>query len=74
MADKKACEDINECTEEAGVCSQECVNTEGSFFCKCDHLFYEREPDQKTCKRIDTIEPWIIFTNKVKKGLNSPYF
>ena len=67
MADKKACEDVNECTEEAGVCSQECVNTEGSFFCKCDLLSYEREPDQKTCKRIDTIDPWIIFTNKVNE-------
>jgi len=65
MADKKACEDVNECNEVAGVCSQECVNTEGSFFCKCDPRFYEREPDGKTCKRKDSIQPYLIFTNKV---------
>ena len=66
MADKKACEDANECDEIAGVCSQECVNTEGSYFCKCDPRFYEREPDGKTCKRKDNIQPYLIFTNKVR--------
>ena len=65
MPDRKACEDVNECNEVAGVCSQECVNTEGSFFCKCDPKYYEREPDGKTCKRKDSIQPFLIFTNKV---------
>ena len=68
MADKKACEDANECNDVPGACSQECVNTEGSFFCKCDPRYYEREPDGKTCKRKDSIQPYLIFTNKVKSN------
>ena len=74
MPDRKACEDINECNEVAGVCSQQCVNTEGSFFCKCDPKFYEREPDGKTCKRKDNIQPFLIFTNKVSIFFPSFFF
>nr|XP_053629555.1 fibulin-1-like [Cherax quadricarinatus] len=35
MPDGKACEDVNECTEVPGVCSQKCFNTPGSYNCKC---------------------------------------
>ena len=64
MNDKKACEDINECNEKPGACSQKCINTLGSFTCKCDPDLYEKEPDGKTCKRLDNIDPWIVFSNK----------
>ena len=46
------------------MCSQECINSEGSYTCKCDPRFYVREPDGKTCKRTADIQPWLVFTNK----------
>lgn len=64
MADGKACEDVNECKEVPGVCSQNCFNTPGSYSCKCDRTYYDREPDGHTCKRRDSAEPWVFFTNK----------
>ena len=66
MADGKACEDINECIEMPAdkPCSQKCINTEGDFTCKCQTRYYTKEPDRRTCKRRDNIEPWVLFTNK----------
>ena len=66
MEDGKACIDIDECINPPAdkPCSQLCVNTEGDFTCKCDAQFYTKEPDSRTCKRTDNIEPWILFTNK----------
>lgn len=40
------------------------INTPGSYTCKCNPDFYEKEPDGKTCKRLDNIDPWILFSNK----------
>nr|XP_049706722.1 low-density lipoprotein receptor-related protein 2 isoform X3 [Helicoverpa armigera] len=64
LADGKACADIDECIETPGVCSQYCSNTPGSYYCKCNDQYYEREPDEHTCKRKDNTTAWIIFTNK----------
>ncbi|XP_052741747.1 low-density lipoprotein receptor-related protein 2 [Bicyclus anynana] len=64
LSDGKACADVDECTETPGVCSQYCSNTPGSYYCKCSDQYYEREPDEHTCKRKDNITAWIIFTNK----------
>ena len=64
MADGKACTDIDECAETPGICSQYCSNTPGSHYCKCNETYYEREPDERTCKRKDSSKPWLIFTNK----------
>ena len=64
MADGKACQDINECVEQAGACSQQCVNIEGGHTCKCDQRYYQREPDGRTCKRKDDSDAWVIFSNK----------
>lgn len=64
MPDGKACEDINECVETPGVCSQKCYNNPGSYNCKCDERFYERETNVSICKRKDNKEPWVFFTNK----------
>lgn len=64
LEDGKACADINECIETPGVCSQYCSNTPGSYYCKCNDDYYERQNDEHTCKRKDKVEPWIVFTNK----------
>lgn len=64
LADGKACADLDECVETPGVCSQHCSNTPGSYYCKCNEQYYEREQDEHTCKRKDKTEPWVIFTNK----------
>ncbi|XP_065212523.1 low-density lipoprotein receptor-related protein 2 isoform X2 [Planococcus citri] len=64
LEDGKACADINECVESPGVCSQYCSNTPGSYYCKCDETYYDREPDEHTCKRRDRTKPWLLFTNK----------
>ena len=64
MPDGKACTDIDECIDTPGVCSQYCINTPGSYACKCNETYYEREPDEHTCKRRDSTMPWLIFTNK----------
>ncbi|XP_056632979.1 low-density lipoprotein receptor-related protein 2 isoform X2 [Diorhabda sublineata] len=64
LDDGKACADIDECIETPGVCSQYCSNTPGSYYCKCNEEYYEREPDEHTCKRKDDETPWVIFTNK----------
>ncbi|XP_060535234.1 low-density lipoprotein receptor-related protein 2 [Cylas formicarius] len=64
LADGKACADVDECVETPGVCSQHCSNTPGGYYCKCDEQYYEREPDEHTCKRKDNTRPWLVFTNK----------
>lgn len=65
MKDGKACEDINECDEHNGNCSQHCYNIPGRHFCKCHETYYDREPDDRTCKRRDiSVKPWILFTNR----------
>ena len=35
-ADGITCQDIDECMEDSDGCSQQCVNTAGSFVCACD--------------------------------------
>ncbi|XP_053955341.1 uncharacterized protein LOC128861319 [Anastrepha ludens] len=41
--------DINECKEEK-PCDQTCINTVGSYFCKCREGFI-LQPDQQSCKK-----------------------
>ncbi|GAB6028318.1 hypothetical protein CHUAL_002491 [Chamberlinius hualienensis] len=64
MSDNKACEDVNECLEKHSKCSQICENTRGSFLCKCNDTYYERNLDSHTCKRKDREEPWLIYSNR----------
>lgn len=65
MKDGKACEDIDECKTQNGNCSQHCINAPGRHYCKCDERYYEREMDDKTCKRRDhSVPPWLIFSNR----------
>ena len=43
--------DINECDTNNGDCSQNCINTDGSYHCECDDGYYLDETDSKTCYR-----------------------
>ncbi|TMW48734.1 hypothetical protein DOY81_006183 [Sarcophaga bullata] len=43
--------DINECKEEK-PCDQTCINTLGSYYCKCREGF-TLQADQQSCKKID---------------------
>ncbi|CAI9731634.1 von Willebrand factor type A, EGF and pentraxin domain-containing 1 [Octopus vulgaris] len=42
------CEDIDECEKNNGKCEHQCVNTMGSYFCKCDPG-YHLNPNGRTC-------------------------
>ncbi|XP_068719046.1 sushi, von Willebrand factor type A, EGF and pentraxin domain-containing protein 1-like [Montipora capricornis] len=46
------CIDIDECTEGTSGCGQNCVNTYGSYLCKCN-AGYSLNADGKTCSDID---------------------
>lgn len=43
------CEDIDECKEKYGICSQYCLNTSGSYKCYCSEK-YELLADNRTCQ------------------------
>jgi len=65
MRNGKSCEDINECDQRNGLCSQHCYNVPGRHYCKCNENYYDREPDERTCKRRDLhLRPWILFSNR----------
>lgn len=42
------CVDINECRINNGGCSQDCINSKGSFYCTCSDQ-YVLGDDGKTC-------------------------
>lgn len=63
MSDKKTCDDLDECAETPGVCSQICENTVGSYVCKCAQG-YLREPDGHSCRQNSNISPYLIFSNR----------
>jgi len=68
-SDGLECEDINECVEEYGVCSQHCQNTVGSFECSCadDYFMY----GTSTCKAKGNFDPILFFSGKSEiRGLN----
>jgi len=46
------CPDINECIEIPDACSQFCVNSVGSYICKCAEG-YIKTSDNRTCKKRD---------------------
>ncbi|GCC23412.1 hypothetical protein chiPu_0001807 [Chiloscyllium punctatum] len=59
-ADEENC-DIDEC-QNSGMCSQICVNLEGSYKCEC-HSGYHMDLTNSICKAIGE-EPNLIFTNQ----------
>nr|XP_006817539.1 PREDICTED: low-density lipoprotein receptor-related protein 2-like [Saccoglossus kowalevskii] len=60
QSDNMTCEDINECSESIGLCSQQCTNLKGYYKCSCMDG-YKLEPDEHTCKVSDG-DPLLIFT------------
>ena len=40
--------DINECLSSNGFCAQQCINTAGSYFCRCNPGFY-LDSNGRTC-------------------------
>ncbi|KAI4877435.1 hypothetical protein NFI96_026929 [Prochilodus magdalenae] len=44
QADTKGCKDFNECLHLRGICgpNSTCHNTEGSYYCTCNHGFFSR--------------------------------
>ena len=48
MSDRRGCVDINECTEGTDGCSQQCINTIGSYRCSCSSG-YRLASDGQAC-------------------------
>lgn len=49
----RLCEqDVNECETEK-PCDQQCVNTQGSYFCRCRHGFV-LQADQQSCRKLSS--------------------
>ncbi|XP_051940109.1 low-density lipoprotein receptor [Hippocampus zosterae] len=61
-ADKRGCEDIDECAE-PDICSQICINEPGSYKCDCKDG-YEIDPVSKKCKAVSGTTPTLYFTNR----------
>uniref|UniRef100_A0A8C6UH80 Low density lipoprotein receptor a n=1 Tax=Neogobius melanostomus TaxID=47308 RepID=A0A8C6UH80_9GOBI len=60
LADKKRCDDIDECAN-PDTCSQICVNLIGSYKCQCEEG-YQVDPATKACKAIG--KSYLFFTNR----------
>ena len=58
----RSCEDINEC-EQYGICSQQCINTNGSYTCACVNGF-RLNKDGKSCETPDNDEVFLLFTTR----------
>ncbi|XP_063229164.1 sushi, von Willebrand factor type A, EGF and pentraxin domain-containing protein 1-like [Bacillus rossius redtenbacheri] len=55
MKDRRLCEDEDECGRDNGGCAGECVNTAGSFFCRCAR----QGADPAGCRAADLPEAWV---------------
>uniref|UniRef100_A0AC34R5K0 Vitellogenin receptor n=1 Tax=Panagrolaimus sp. JU765 TaxID=591449 RepID=A0AC34R5K0_9BILA len=59
----KNCVDVDECAEGISLCSQKCLNVEGSYECQCDPRFFKLGEDNRTCARIDSTPVWLYFAH-----------
>ncbi|UYV70469.1 hypothetical protein LAZ67_7003146 [Cordylochernes scorpioides] len=54
--------DVNEC-EEAGICSQMCFNSKGSYKCSC-HDGYKLSKNVHTCKALNWTSAFLVISNR----------
>lgn len=45
---RSQCQDVNECLNQNGGCTGECINTAGSYYCVCSEDLV-LAPDERTC-------------------------
>lgn len=62
--------DINECMYDNGGCTDDCMNTQGSYYCICSPG-NTLDDDQTTCKGKRTFLELLYPHNKLLKALNS---
>ena len=41
--------DVDECLDNNGSCSHDCINTEGSYYCECP-AGYTLQPNKRNCE------------------------
>lgn len=61
-SDGYTCQDLNEC-DPPGLCSQNCTNTKGSYFCSCNDG-YLLEPNKHSCKAVNHTAAFLIISNR----------
>ena len=52
--------DVNECLDNNAGCSDNCTNTDGSYYCSCFSGF-ELSSDNHTCEGMYHTELWLNF-------------
>ncbi|XP_013781727.1 low-density lipoprotein receptor-related protein 2-like [Limulus polyphemus] len=62
LNDTTTCVDQNECVS-PGHCSQDCVNTKGSFKCTCQGG-YKLATDHLTCKAVNWTDAFLVISNR----------
>ncbi|MCL4146719.1 UNVERIFIED_CONTAM: hypothetical protein GTU68_024148, partial [Idotea baltica] len=62
LVGKYNCEDIDECTEVPGTCSQLCINIEGGFRCSCLNGYLKDPADITRCKAAEG-DVYLLFSH-----------
>ncbi|TRY82421.1 hypothetical protein DNTS_016378 [Danionella cerebrum] len=60
--DGKTCIDVDECLERF-PCSQQCMNTYGSFHCLCAEGYQQSISDPRRCRALSAEEPFLILAD-----------
>ncbi|GIY65583.1 low-density lipoprotein receptor-related protein 2 [Caerostris extrusa] len=62
LNDTKTCIDFDECAV-PGACSQQCINTKGSFKCQCQEG-YTLTADRHMCKALNWTNAYLVISNR----------
>lgn len=54
LYDNRSCIDVDECKEEPGICSQDCVNEIGGFKCECVEGYMRDVHNHTRCKAMES--------------------
>lgn len=54
LYNNKTCIDVDECSEEPGICSQNCVNEIGGFKCECVEGYMRDVHNHTRCKAMES--------------------